>query len=147
MERKEFFRQLVIRGGAAIIIPAAILQACEKDDTTGNPPDNPGNGNNDLIIDLTDPDYAPLQEVGGYVFVSSEDLIIIRTGEEAYTVLTTVCTHQGCTVGFDSNTNTLPCPCHGSLYDINGNVLNGPAPAPLAKYNATIDGSDLVIAL
>lgn len=147
MERKAFIKQLVFRGGAAILIPAAVLQACEKDDTTDDGPDNPGNGNTDFIIDLTDPDYAALQEIGGFVLVNSKNIIVIHTDTDEYTVLSSVCTHEGCRISYNSGNNTLPCPCHGSVFNINGGVVNGPANAPLTSYNATLDGNDLVIDL
>ncbi len=144
MERKTFIRQLVIRGSAAVILPAAILQACESDDPADENP-SPGSGSNDFTIDLDDPAYTALLEVGGSVYIDSKHIIVIHTDVDEYTVLSSVCTHQGCKVGYSPDNNNLPCPCHGSLYSISGSVLNGPATAPLTKYNATLDGSDLVI--
>jgi Rieske Fe-S protein len=37
------------------------------------------------------------------------------------------CPHQGCNVDWDSNTNKFVCPCHKSMFDVNGKVLQGPA--------------------
>jgi Rieske Fe-S protein len=62
--------------------------------------------------------------------------------------LTLVCTHQGCgvTPSPTNNPTQLVCPCHGSRFDRNGAVTNGPATRPLAHFAVDIDaGGNIVI--
>jgi nitrite reductase/ring-hydroxylating ferredoxin subunit len=49
-------------------------------------------------------------------------------------VLSSACTHQGCTVAWDTGQNRFACPCHGGQFDRGGQVLAGPPPAPLTSY-------------
>ena len=42
------------------------------------------------------------------------------------------CTHMGCTVHFNQAETSWDCPCHGSRFSTNGNVITGPAVRPLS---------------
>jgi glycine/D-amino acid oxidase-like deaminating enzyme/nitrite reductase/ring-hydroxylating ferredoxin subunit len=43
------------------------------------------------------------------------------------------CTHLGCLLRFNDNERSWDCPCHGSRFDVDGNVLEGPAVQPLER--------------
>ena len=53
--------------------------------------------------------------------------------------LSAVCTHLGCITRFVSDENVIACPCHGSRFDLEGNVIHGPAPRPLPWLEVTAD--------
>jgi cytochrome b6-f complex iron-sulfur subunit len=60
-----------------------------------------------------------------------------------FTALSLVCTHLGCTV--EQQDGGFACPCHGSRYDSNGNVLRGPAQKPLRSLRVEITSDQHVI--
>ncbi|MFJ2932688.1 FAD-dependent oxidoreductase [Streptomyces sp. NPDC087219] len=44
-----------------------------------------------------------------------------------------VCTHLGCVVAFNNAERTWECPCHGSRFGVDGEILQGPALSPLER--------------
>lgn len=94
-------------------------------------------------------DHPELAQPNGSVAIQPQGmpdpLFVLRTGDGAYSVLSPICTHRGCTVEVAGD--RLECPCHGSMYDRQGKVLQGPAERALTKYPATLQGGQLVIEL
>lgn len=71
-------------------------------------------------------------------------MFVCRDGGGLY-ALTSVCTHQGCDVGFNATNRDFECPCHQSVFDFNGNVVADPATLPLVHYAVDIDGNGDVV--
>lgn len=49
------------------------------------------------------------------------------------------CTHMGCIVKWNNDEKSWDCPCHGSRFTYDGQVLNGPANTPLTYYTEKKD--------
>ena len=87
---------------------------------------------------------SALANVGGAALVESVAglFLIARTSASGFTTVDGVCTHEGCTINGAAG-DVYVCPCHGSRYDRNGQVVNGPARASLRQY-ATTFADDVV---
>jgi cytochrome b6-f complex iron-sulfur subunit len=59
--------------------------------------------------------------------------------------LSAVCTHLGCITRYRSDERIIACPCHGSQFDLEGNVKHGPAPRPLPWLDVTQDAAGNLI--
>jgi cytochrome b6-f complex iron-sulfur subunit len=71
--------------------------------------------------------------------------VLVNTAEGQLVALSAVCTHLACTVHYESETATLYCPCHNGRFDLGGNVLSGPPPAPLEVFRVEVVGEDIVV--
>jgi len=70
---------------------------------------------------------------------------VIRSGDNQVVAFGPQCTHLGCAYHFDDNAGKFVCPCHTSLFSIDGKVLTGPAPRPLDRYEAKVKGNKLLL--
>ena len=95
-----------------------------------------------LCVLLNDPANASLLAAEGSRVITlsgTERILIIRGTGDTFTVLSAVCTHAGCTVRYDRNSDQVACPCHGSRYSLSGAVALGPATRSLDAYTSTFD--------
>jgi menaquinol-cytochrome c reductase iron-sulfur subunit len=55
------------------------------------------------------------------------------------------CTHLGCAYHWEEGKSQFICPCHTTLFSLDGAVVTGPAPRPLDRYDTKVDGTKLLI--
>ncbi|HLE36864.1 MAG TPA: Rieske (2Fe-2S) protein [Candidatus Acidoferrales bacterium] len=83
--------------------------------------------------------------VGSETRFEQESLFVFRDAEGVYAI-SAICTHLGCSVA--RAPNGFACPCHGSKFDLRGDVQAGPAPRPLPwlEVGRAADGQLIVFA-
>lgn len=74
--------------------------------------------------------------VGSVIEDTAHRVFVIRE-KDGFRALSMVCTHLGCITRFQSDKNIIACPCHGSRFSLDGDVIHGPAPRPLRWLQMT----------
>lgn len=70
---------------------------------------------------------------GKVIIYNGKKVGVYKDEKEDYFCINPVCAHLGCSLSFNEAEKTWDCPCHGSRYDIKGNILEGPTVKPLDK--------------
>jgi Rieske Fe-S protein len=123
-------RRTLLKGGAAGTLLVALPVACNQ---TVSPPTGPVVAGN-----VSETPVGTLRAVPG------EAVFLGRDSRGLY-AMSAACTHAGCMLSVTSSgaTPELVCPCHASLFDVNGAVTHGPARTPLQHFQVDVasDGS------
>lgn len=91
-------------------------------------------------------DYPDLAEVDESVLIDAGTLrpiAVTRVSATEFIVTGTECDHQQC--GVVRNGAGWACPCHGSAFELDGTVTQGPAHGDLAVYDWSLEGEVLTI--
>mgnify|MGYP001575915339 CR=1 FL=1 len=86
-------------------------------------------------------DFPP----GSVTLSKEQKVFIIRAREGYFYTLSAVCTHLGCIANWKSEDDIIVCPCHGSKFDKDGKVLEGPAPHPLPRFSMTLNEQGQIV--
>ena len=69
----------------------------------------------------------------------------IKQADGRLTVFSPLCPHLGCGYRWDGQDRKFHCPCHGSVYSIDGQVLGGPAPRPLDELPNKVEKGNVLV--
>ena len=72
---------------------------------------------------------------GEVIVKDGKKIAVYRDENGKVNSFSAICTHLGCTVGWNSKDKTWDCPCHGSRFDKLGVNIKGPAVKDLPKIN------------
>ncbi|RYZ34377.1 MAG: Rieske (2Fe-2S) protein, partial [Myxococcaceae bacterium] len=103
-------------------------------------------------VTLTFAEFPDLQNTGGMVSGTpsgyGKRIFVFKLEDGSYSAVDSVCTHQGCEVGFESSINELLCPCHASTFSKTGVVdPGGAATVNLKTFPVTADASGVVVSI
>jgi menaquinol-cytochrome c reductase iron-sulfur subunit len=70
--------------------------------------------------------------------------VITENGRD-FAAMSNVCTHLGCRVRWNADQEQFFCPCHNAVFDKDGNVVDGPPPRPLDRYEINVEGDQLYV--
>jgi nitrite reductase/ring-hydroxylating ferredoxin subunit len=71
-------------------------------------------------------------------------ILVFEDPEQRLRALEARCTHEGCTVQYVPGDSLIWCACHNGRFDLDGRVLSGPPPRPLARWTAQRDADGSV---
>ncbi len=77
-----------------------------------------------------------MPESGAVIRRGLTKLAVYRDGQGVLHEWSAVCPHLGCIVSWNEAEKTWDCPCHGSRFDCQGRVINGPANRNLAPVDS-----------
>ena len=158
-ERRNFLHSML--GFAAVSISAVVLlkiatlpssqgqtpiyasQSGTQLNSQGQTPANPSQSGNQNIKLLANATNIPLNQSLALNDPTYGPILLIHLDNGQVVAYSSICTHAGCQVQFDSASKDIACPCHGAVFDPynSAQVIGGPAPYPLQKIPIQYDAS------
>ncbi|WP_222847696.1 Rieske (2Fe-2S) protein [Nocardioides dongxiaopingii] len=167
MSNPAFTRRRALAGASSVGLALPVLSACGDDGGSSSgtmPSDAPSSSSSSAAAPTTpsassdpaEPSEPTTPEgaagvvgtadvpVGGGVIIAGSKIVVTQPSAGDIKVFSSICTHQGCPV--TQVTDVITCTCHGSTFDLStGDVLGGPASAPLPAVDFTVDGDQVVL--
>jgi menaquinol-cytochrome c reductase iron-sulfur subunit len=82
----------------------------------------------------------------GYLETKAQKAVwAIKQTDGQVTVFSPMCTHLGCGYHWDKDGQKFKCPCHGSMFNVTGHVVGGPAPRPLDALPSKVEQGRLLV--
>lgn len=151
MDRRQFCAHAC--HAASFVSIAALVDAC------GGSPSSPSGPNASPlptvngsvagnVVSVNVDAASPLAAAGSAAAVqtSAGGFLLFRVDATTFNVMTSVCTHEGCTINGIAS-QTFVCPCHGSQFSSSGGVVQGPASRALQRYNSTFANNVLTFSV
>src|ERR671912_1174558 len=84
---------------------------------------------------------------GWYRERARETVFLVWDGASSVQVMSATCTHLGCQVRWHNDATKFRCPCHGGVFDANGQVVEGPPPRPLDRVETRVESGAVLVRL
>lgn len=89
---------------------------------------------------------AKLERQTGWIITEKELSVYILTDNgRDFVAMSNLCTHLGCRVRWIGDQETFFCPCHNASFDRAGEVVDGPPPAPLDRFEVKVEEDQIYV--
>jgi cytochrome b6-f complex iron-sulfur subunit len=135
-------RRTVITALPAVMVLPCFLAGCASEAPSSAPAEPAASGSSGssstAAADGQHLDAAQVPVGSAIVVSGAKPVVVAQPTAGTFVAFSASCTHRGTTVAAEPGSTTLLCPAHGSEFDAaTGQVLKGPATAPLASVPVT----------
>ncbi len=82
----------------------------------------------------------------GWINTEEEiSVYVLTSNSQDFVVMSNVCTHLGCRVRWIPDKDGFFCPCHNGVFSKDGNVVDGPPPRPLDRFESKVEDGIIFI--
>jgi len=131
ISRRSFLDYLI--GGSVVISALAVMGSIL---TYVYPPRKEGGAEKAERVEVAPVADLPVGKAKPVVY-QGKNVIVMHVQAGLFAV-DMKCTHLGCMVEWETDSQTLKCPCHAAFFDYKGTVISGPAPKPLPFYKVEV---------
>ncbi|HVN52056.1 MAG TPA: Rieske (2Fe-2S) protein [Acidimicrobiales bacterium] len=87
---------------------------------------------------------SPSNYATGTATYVPEGRLYVTNAKGTLFALSQKCPHLGCRVPYRDSSGRFECPCHGSVFDLGGEWITGPAPRGMDRYPLTLVKGNLI---
>jgi len=89
---------------------------------------------------------AKIERQTGWI-VNEEELsvYVLTDNGRDFVAMSNICTHLGCRVRWIANQEQFFCPCHNAAFNKDGEVVDGPPPRPLDRFEIKVEDEQLFV--
>jgi Rieske Fe-S protein len=69
---------------------------------------------------------------------------LVKQADDSVVAFVPFCTHQACVVDWKADQSHFVCPCHPGIFTIDGEVVSGPPPGPMWRFETRQTGADTI---
>jgi menaquinol-cytochrome c reductase iron-sulfur subunit len=149
VSRRRFYSGFIYGAGAivsaALAIPAALYLFLPNKSKKVSTWVDAGNVSQ---LDLNVPVELSFQQTvtdGWTTTVQKKTAWVVNLPGQGVVAFGPQCTHLGCAYHWEEDKKQFLCPCHASIFSLDGKVVAGPAPRPLDRYTSKVENNKLLL--
>lgn len=89
---------------------------------------------------------AKIQRQTGWIVNEEQISVFVRTDNgRDFLAMSNICTHLGCRIRWIDDREEFFCPCHNGVFDKDGQIVSGPVPRPLDRFETKVENGQLFV--
>ena len=89
---------------------------------------------------------ATVEQTAGWITNQQElTFYVLTENGRDFVAMSNICSHLGCRVRWVEDETQFFCPCHNAVFDKAGEVVAGPPPAPLDRFEVKVENDQLFV--
>lgn len=87
-----------------------------------------------------------IQRQTGWIVNEKEiSVYVLSENGREFVAMSNICTHLGCRIRWIADREEFFCPCHNGVFDKDGQIVSGPVPRPLDRFDTKVEDGQLFI--